>query len=825
MQQHNVSAKKIKAESSSGVIHVKEQTDDSVSDDSQITTSLVAGPEDGNFRCTSRKDHATADIRDIVHETSRRTLRRKSSKEGENAAGLRVKKIMRRSTEDNKSAMVVQKLRKEIRDAIRNKSSKDLGNNLFDPKLLAAFRAVVAGTTTENRKPPPLDLQAKKLVLQKGKIRENLTKKIYGIGGRRKRAWTRDCEIEFWKHRCLKVSKPEKIETLKSVLNLLRKSPGITEIKQENDTGPSSSILSRLYLADASVFPRKDDIKPLSAFKATGILEQSKGPTSTEKASTPFPADSSVLVDSKGAKCTLPSIKGESASSKAHLNEDPQRSSKSRSSGPPLNSQKETVGKADLRKIDKRKWALEVLARKATVSGKNAGQGQEDNALLKGNFPLLAQLPADMRPVLAPSRHNKIPLSVRQTQLQRLTEHFLRKTNLPVTRRTAEIELAVVDAVNVEKEVADRSSSKLVYVNLCSQALLHKSDNVISASAPDSNPSPTSDVTNDLSEVANSISSSSEVDEALRNAGLLSDSPPSSPYNQKDAKEKVDPSENINEGPDSVFEIDTQPELDIYGDFEYDLEEEDFIGASALKISKVEREESKIKVVFSTLDSNRPNGSWKFEDHEAPETSGPSNADNLTDKCLPQKSLDEGSEEPLLEECEELYGPDKEPLISKFPESASFKPLELPPNNLAPKEKDQKLNILEKASEVQSKRCSDNLVTATCLHNASGGKDSSNQAQKSERKEKSRDDLKNQPDKSSVCKKVESYIKEHIRPLCKSGVITVEQYRWAVGKTTEKIMKYHSKDTNANFLIKEGEKVKKLAEQYVETAQKVEKAK
>ena len=65
---------------------------------------------------------------------------------------------------------------------------------------------------------------------------------------------------------------------------------------------------------------------------------------------------------------------------------------------------------------------------------------------------------------------------------------------------------------------------------------------------------------------------------------------------------------------------------------------------------------------------------------------------------------------------------------------------------------------------------------------------------------------------------VEAYIKEHIRPLCKSGVITVEQYRWAVGKTADKVMKYHSKAKSANFLIKEGEKVKKLAEQYVEAA-------
>lgn len=70
---------------------------------------------------------------------------------------------------------------------------------------------------------------------------------------------------------------------------------------------------------------------------------------------------------------------------------------------------------------------------------------------------------------------------------------------------------------------------------------------------------------------------------------------------------------------------------------------------------------------------------------------------------------------------------------------------------------------------------------------------------------------------------VEIYVKEHIRPLCKSGIITVEQYRWAVAKTTEKVMKYHLNAKNANFLIKEGEKVKKLAEQYVETVQQKEK--
>ena len=71
---------------------------------------------------------------------------------------------------------------------------------------------------------------------------------------------------------------------------------------------------------------------------------------------------------------------------------------------------------------------------------------------------------------------------------------------------------------------------------------------------------------------------------------------------------------------------------------------------------------------------------------------------------------------------------------------------------------------------------------------------------------------------------MEANIKEHIRPLCKSGVITAEQYRWTVAKTTDKVMKYHSKAKNANFLIKEGEKVKKLAEQYIEAAQQKEKS-
>jgi hypothetical protein len=69
------------------------------------------------------------------------------------------------------------------------------------------------------------------------------------------------------------------------------------------------------------------------------------------------------------------------------------------------------------------------------------------------------------------------------------------------------------------------------------------------------------------------------------------------------------------------------------------------------------------------------------------------------------------------------------------------------------------------------------------------------------------------------CMQVEVFVKEHIRPLCKSGVITVDQYRWAVSKTTDKVTNFHRDAKNANFLIKEGDKVKKLALQYAEAAQ------
>lgn len=851
----NVPFKKVKVEAIEGT--GKDQYLSLVSYDSRQFSSAT-NIENSEPTCASDKQNVSDVIMDIVQETGHRrpkqladaNSRNISSRErekSENAAGLRVKKIMRRTDEDADSSILVQKLRKEIREAVQNKSSEEIGESLFDPKLLAAFRAAVSGSVTETKK-PPLDLKAKKALLQKGTVRENLTKKIYGMGGKRRRAWTRDCEVEFWKHRCSKISRPEKIQTLKSVLDLLQNDPVNTENKHRKE-GEASSILSRLYLADTSIFPRKDNIRPVSASKGDAVPKKNQeqnipeklevNPTKHEVSKKPVV---SVMSDSNGTKKGVSGPKAEASATKSCPNKCTERLSTSRSGGSKVASGQEMAGTSGSIKTDKRKWALEVLARKTAVTSTSGVQEkEEDSVMLKGNFPLLAQLPKDMRPSLASIRHNKIPVAVRQAQLYRLLEHFLRKANLSVIRRTAETELAVADAINIEKEVADRSNSKLVYVNLCSQELSRRSDNMNLSRDEEKSP-PTLGASSDGEKVTND--SNLEVNEALKAAGLLSDTPPNSP--SKPMEEIKEDAGFLNKsesgGPENVFEMDSQPELDIYGDFDYDLEDDYFVGSSALKISKLQQEESKMKVLFSTLNPDASDGSQDICDHEgsagvgptmassgheSPTDAGNSTIDGRANDNQPQNTrVDEVYGELSLAECEELYGPDKEPLIEKYPDTALVKPCAL----LAGKEIGIEngchgSNEMAKTSESESGNSAVSEAHQCNVGSVNSPSHSQN-TEKAQRKEKmsSADSNKLSDSRNFVSKKVEAYIKEHIRPLCKSGVITVEQYRWAVGKTTEKVMKYHSKEKNANFLIKEGEKVKKLAEQYVEAAQQTAKS-
>ncbi|KAL5719073.1 hypothetical protein ACHQM5_011904 [Ranunculus cassubicifolius] len=723
------------------------------------------------------------DIMSIVRETNRR--RKPASSEKDNGSKLRVKKIMRRASEED-SSKAVENLRKEIREAVRSKATQDTNKpKVFDPELLLAFRNALAGTRSENDPPKRIDpsvIRAKRLMLQKGKARESLTKKIYGnSNGRRKRAWDRDWEVEFWKHRCTHASKPEKVDTLTSVLNLLRKGPDSSKIENEPEKDSPNPILSRLYLADSSVFPRTDDIKPLSAFTGPGNEKTSK------------PANNQMPKNS--FQCSKEVAAPKNVHPNGLINK---QNSTPTATGSKVNDQslKDMPVKSDV-KTDKRKWALEILARKnaPTVQSNKTQEKVDANAILKGNFPLLAQLPLDMRPILATSRHNKVPVSVRQAQLHRVTEHFLRKVDVPVSQRSADTELAVADAINTEKEVIDKSNSKIVYLNLISQYI---KNNTKPEKAPEPE-QPSSELTENASESEQPSSpqlasdpppkvedSDISGEEALRMAGLLSDSPPNSPSD--DDKE-----------PDNVFDIDTHVDLDIYGDFEYDLENDDFIGGVLPKSKpQVEESDSKMKVIFSTLKTEKQNDDTiELVPLDVKTSSSSPPTEPLQEEIGGEMSLDE---------CEELYGPDKEPLVNRFPQDSRETVL------LTKELLDDSLNGVSIPKEKT-------LVTTGLPENSSNGSSASVSISRKE-KEKSSKKMKQSDIVHSVSKKVETYIKEHIRPLCKSGVITVDQYRYAVERTTVKIMKYHSKDTNANFLIKEGEKVKKLAEQYVEAAQK-----
>lgn len=576
------------------------------------------------------------------------------------------------------------------------------------------------------------------------------------------------------------------------------------------------------------------------------------------------------------------SLKGESTSKKVPLDGLPRGLNSISVSNCPkgnaVNTQsKESLSKSNDGKMDKRKWALEVLARKTASTSKDATKGNQEDETFKGNYPLLAELPTDMRPVLAPSRHCKIPMLVRQAQLYRITEHYLRKTNLPVMRRTADTELAVADAVNVEKDICQKSNSKLVYVNLCAQVISQISGNLKPKTTETT--AATSLEEGMVHAVKNASSNSAttceDVEEALKLAGLLSDSPPNSPYRSTNNQNHEDtPSPNVtDEDLVNVFDIDSHPELDIYGDFEYDLEDDDYAGpssmANALRVSKprLEDGELKMKVVLSTINCEKAfNALDSVDDTTEHLNSGVGISENCSEKpsvveaqmdshsmikyqddggtessplevmtatpCLSFNPLQSEKDEELsLEECEELYGPDKEPLVNKSYDQPSSEPSKCMENDVAAEDativgnENSGSNKGAALSKIETESCVENNSVKGCFpieNDFSGGENSPNCVPLSKivpTKVAKSETNKHSDIYHSITRKVEAYIKEHIRPLCKSGVITAEQYRWAVGKTTEKVMKYHFKDKNASFLIKEGVKVKKLAEQYVEAAQ------
>ncbi|KAF3787526.1 Uncharacterized protein EJ110_NYTH17496 [Nymphaea thermarum] len=878
-----VHKKRIRSEGNSEMLKLNSEDDASGSDSSDRYSKRVTCLKSKKVRKTSVKEENLSDIMSLVKEVGPESLHElaspirgaRATKTKGNAAGLRIKKIMRRGVDDYEASELVQKIKKEVDDAVNDGALETAGKgDLLDLKLLTAFRAAIAKPSKEQDKKVFASLaKAKQSLLQKGKIRENLTRKLYGTAnGRRRRAWDRDWEIEFWKHRCLHTNS-EKVETLQSVLEQLRKNPESwsKELKIENmcDEEETNPILSRLYLADASVLPRKEDIKPLSAL-TTSSKDEPEKMNDSSNVSQPTGVTSAKMHKQSSTTLshgTFSPSKARTLSDKAHGGLAAQGAKTcSTSSSHNTHIMKEAQGTSGDVKADKRKWALAVLARKSAMTDRDKS-GEVDEHYLHGNFPLLAQLPADMRPTLAPSRQSKVPTSIRQGQLNRLVEHYLKKANLRTIHRCAETELAVADALNVEKQIHGRSKSRIVYLNLCSQAI---SQHVaVGNSREEEAPSDVLvKVMEGSCDEASCGHESDSVTQALRLAGLLSESPSNSPYqSSEDTDRKSDHAVKDGDyGCEDVLNLESRPEIDIYGDFDYDLDE-DFMGLSEINSSLIMSRsqldvstDSKVKVVLSTL--NHENDSMVTESIDAGAGTilegekvdkislGPGSFEHV---CLVKPEAhhdylklavpcdDEGRSNSLLHgentnpneasndlsvaEYEELYGRD-EPEKIYGNKSIEYMKKCMGKQSVGEEivhEKNQKCkqNNLEVMLQTDNECYAENNVIetgGTIKGRTSRADNSPTHSMMSENAPKKCEASNQQTDQSPIHKKVEAYIKEHIRPLCKSGVITVEQYRWAVSKTTDKVMQYHCKAKSADFLIKEGPKVRKLAEQYVESA-------
>lgn len=393
--------KKVKSDGSQLLLS-RCEANSSVLDNSKRSSRNMTRRDDNMPRNAPPKKAGPPDIMSIVQELDHQPndclagtdFVGKSTTKNDNAFGPRVKKIMRRVGEKEESSILVQQLRKEIREAVLDKTSNSIDNdNDFDVKLLTAFRAAIVKPRDDFvNKNVRSGRSLKKILLQKGKTRENLTKKIYGMStGRRKRAWDRDWEVEFWKHRCTR-TKPEKVETLHSVLALLKKATNSCSIDSGTDEGPErekNSILSRVYLADNSVFPRKDDIKPLSVLAESS---QTINMCNIEKSSSVI-SESSPQITAVSSGNTGKRSSTLSCIAEASCKKEKSISDVSGSKGRVQNSSKEVTSQSDSSKIDKRKWALEVLARKnASINSSGSKQGEEDKSALKGNYPLLVCL-------------------------------------------------------------------------------------------------------------------------------------------------------------------------------------------------------------------------------------------------------------------------------------------------------------------------------------------------------------------------------------------------------------------------------------------------
>ncbi|KAG0561656.1 hypothetical protein KC19_9G081900 [Ceratodon purpureus] len=859
------------------------------------------------------EDEPTVDT-GVVKDKHMRGIRSNS------AGGVRTRVVMHRDT-DGRAAQIVEDIRQEMRSASGYGATDDHGKvAVSDDRFFAAYKAAMVRTNEKSQGVKSQGLKRRRnswleKMLDKaprgkaGGVRESLTKKLYA-GGMPRKTWDRDWDISFWKEQSARAKKANQeasdvVEGRASVRAGEFSRDGIV-VKEEavlenfmNVDAVNYSISSRLYVADTSLFPRDNDIKPL--YLLSDVKEEGKSKCLGGEKATSDPKSvlkSQRSMGSKGTKAIL-QVRAEDAStigSTIPSRDTSEKTNKGTVQGsglPATNKHVDTpsIVKAssapDLdEKKDKRQWARELLARKsgdAMASSSTKGHGG-----IKKYSSLLGQVPEGLRPTLSPDRRTRVPTAVRQSQLNRILEHYLRKANLTSLQGGHKLKSVISSAVAKELEIYDSSNSKGVYINLCVRALALQDEVMLQVTIP--HPA--------------EPDGAAAVTEALLATGLISDSPPGSPceihntstdIRKNEAAEDLPIVQEVSKAGDveDVLDMSKPATSDVYQDMDLDLEVKSCDGSIAgvhhptVSSAHPAFPKNKMKVVLPSSiiisssqvlkskeqtpeesSTRRENELGAIEsksnakaglalvDHQSRSAISTQSIPNQEDKNVDEqvKSTAKFSKGRKAKETSTLAKAGKEcsgvpgegeaggPNSKKAGSESTFASASVRSSggsdgddwmntgkfpDLESRIDKIRKDVLKMSSSFLS-QSNEELVFGCSLHEATsvgevrleGGRaaKSSSDAGIPDRKGYKSNPGGKVPEASwSVQKQVEAYVKEHLKPLYKSGVIKSYQFRFAISKTASKVMQHHEDATSADFLIVEGSKVKKLADQYIQS--------
>ncbi|CAK9863601.1 unnamed protein product [Sphagnum jensenii] len=900
--------------------------------------SLSAVCEDNELKVPYTEVGAVEDLIDLVKEDNKPILLKTGNGGSNPTKGVRTRIVMWRGT-DGRAAQLVEDIRQQMRSAAGYGASEDLGKvEVSDDRFFAAFKAALTRTSSQT-----LDVksraskQRRRLWLAKvldqvpsGKghrVRESLTKKLYAGGGGSRKTWDRDWDISFWKEQSARLKKARKEATdtlegrgkngrareVKATSSAVKEDEAILGFST-TDTDTDDSVLTRLYVADTSLFARDNDIKPVCLHSSTKekVLGQRDGTIG-------------IGLEACLGQLSFPSLQGPSKPRKKETGFTKEAQKSERQDTPQgAAGQVEASGKtkrvlstkdaqcspSQSEKKDKRQWALELLARK---SGDAMTSSSPPKNVASTKESLLLQLPEELRPTLPTDRHSRVPTAVRQLQLNRILEQYLQKAKLSSLQGGFRCKSVIAAAVAKELEIFENSNSRGVYTNLCVRALAQKDPVKLQVTIP----SPPRPGVND------------DVTEALRATGLISDSPPQSPCASQStslgcqstgfnpAADKISavkqptfdsvvssrlvigtsgPSDTIpvmpqvdRLEPDNVLELATQSSEDLVADFGADCGElelpDQLHGCIPSRLNGVasssqlpESASRTMRVVLTTgkklslseapgdgerilqgaetrTDGNkdlvissgesmyiRESSLTQSQSEERQnaqsvvkvvgKTGTVETSDSVTaldvglDGCKDSGRLsrDAKAEEEEAKTSTEGCGPAGESEGDDWLKTGKFPDLENRIEKMRNNVSQMNPIFLSQFTEYGEANVFGGFIEKGTLpaeprqHDGATAVSLSADDGVNEEKIKTAtvDGPQTEAMVASIRKKVQMYVKEHLRPLFKSGVIEAEQFQWAVSKTSAKVMQHHGDARSADFLIVEGSKVKKLADQYLQ---------